>query len=53
MTEKHENQAEVEAICQRIENLISADHLTGEQKLTFAREALKIIDNCQDLKEVK
>lgn len=44
MTEEHAKQAELEELCRRIEALASADHLTEEQKLSFVREALEIMD---------
>ena len=51
MSEESEKQSEVEEICRRIENLTLAEHLSDEQKLTFARKALEIIGNRKDEEE--
>lgn len=40
-----EKQTEIEELCKRIRDLASSDHLTEEEKLTFARKALEIIEN--------
>ena len=49
MENESEKQKEIEEICQRIQNLITAEHLTDEQKLSFARKALEIIDNSEEV----
>ena len=47
MAHDNEEQIEINALCKEIESLLTADHLSDEQKLTFVREALKIIENDQ------
>ena len=38
-----EKKEAIEEICKKIESITSSDSLSEEQKLEFAREALKII----------
>lgn len=40
-----EKQKEIHELCERIQNLATAQHLSDEQKLSFARKALEIIEN--------
>lgn len=44
MADEDTKQAEIECLCERIEALASADYLSEEQKLSFVRKALEIID---------
>ena len=47
MADKNENRAKVEEILKRIENLSKT--LSDEEKLSFAREALKIINEDKEV----
>jgi hypothetical protein len=42
-TNENEKKVRIEGICKRIEDLSLADYLSEDQKLSFVREALKII----------
>ncbi len=41
----NEKQKEIDELCERIQNLVTAHHLSDEEKLTFARKALEIIES--------
>ena len=41
---ENEKRSGIEGICKRIEDLNLADYLSEDQKLSFVREALKIIN---------
>ncbi len=43
MENENEKKAEIEELCKKIESLTSSDSLSEDQKVEFAREALKII----------
>ena len=43
MTEDQAMQKELEEVCRRIEALAEAAHLCEEEKLAFARQALRIV----------
>ena len=43
MSEENEKQKEIEEICQRIEKLAASEHLSDEEKMSFAQKALQII----------
>ena len=49
MNNDSEKEKEIEEICQRIQNLITAEHLSEEEKLSFARKALVIIQNSKEV----
>jgi len=49
MENDSEKEKEIEEICQRIQNLITAKHLTDEEKLSFARKTLEIIQNSKEV----
>ena len=49
MENENEKKVEIEEICKKIENLTSSDSLSEDEKLEFAREALKIISREEDV----
>jgi hypothetical protein len=49
MNNDSEKEKEIDEICQRIQNLITAEHLTDEEKLSFARKALEIIQKSKEV----
>ena len=49
MENESEKQKDIEEICQRIQNLISAEHLSEEEKLSFSRKALEILQNSKEV----
>lgn len=53
MVDEGRKQPEIEELCRRIEALANAEHLSEEQKLSFARQALEIIINKDREEEVQ
>jgi hypothetical protein len=48
MSDDSKKQKEIEEICQRIKNLGTAQHLSDEDKLSFAQKALQIIHSSEE-----
>lgn len=48
MSDESEKQKESEDICQRIKNLGTAQHLSDEDKLSFAQKALQILQGSEE-----